>query len=1231
MPSLSMVYDILARDAASPAFRTVAAEAKALQKVMVEADAKMSASSKAATSEINASLAGLTRAHDSFALQYDRANATIIASDDSLMVMQKKMAASTGALLAEQQKAAASNLKLDAAMAKGQADLAAKTEARSAATKGALLTVAKGTAVVGAAVIYESLKMAANFETVTNQLVTSAGEQESSLGLIRSGLLKMSREVGIGASELAKGMYQIESAGFHGAKGLEVMRAAAEGAKAEGAQTETVAKALTTVLNNFGDSIQNNAVKGTDFLVASVSLGKTRMEDFSAAISNVLPVAKSAGISLAEVGGAMSTMTSEGISADQAATYLRQTIVKLADQTPKAKNEMKALGLESINVAGNLGKRGLAGTLQVLTDAIEKHLGPGGLVELDSLKKAGQNAQKFQIALSNLPPAAQTYIGALTTMVGGQKTMMGALALTGPHMKTFRDDTAKIGAAMRGAGKDVNGWSVVQTSFNQKMSVFKANIGDTAIVLGEKLLPAASGALGEINKLFQGKGFSSNLRDKTNQAIADLFNDKTAAKIRPAANAWLDKLVNNIDDRSKQRFSDTFKDVKQRFSDTWHDVSTFAERIWKDVSGFFTRMWKDVSGFVSRIYHDATGFFGRMWKDARDITVSLWHDLVRIWHDISGFFTTVWNSIAGFFSKHWRLLLTIATGGLGLIYIYIQDHWKTISAFIARIWHDIVGFFERMWKDVSGFVSRLWKDVTGFFGRIWKDVTGWVSRLWNDLFGATKHGTTQVTGVVSDHVAKVDGWFSRMWKDVTGFVSRLWHDVAGFFGRMAADVWNVISPFVDRVIGGWTRIWHGTTRIVSTLWHDVTGFFGQMRDGVVRIFDDLVAKVGRTWDKVKDLVAVPIRWVIDNPYDKGIVPLIRGIGSVLHEPGMANLAPLHFAAGGVIPGNHARDTVPFFGTPGEVVVPLPAVARAGGAGALMNALGFGGGGGVGGHYDLGGIVKRIGHDIAHPMSAVGDLSHLVLGGLAAGAGPIVHALESTADSILGGMGGMGAAMARLVHTIGDKLLAFIAGKDSPAGGAPGAAGGAAQWAGVVTTALGMLGQPTSLVAGILSLINSESGGNPNAINLTDSNAIAGHPSRGLMQAIPSTFEAYRSMMLPDNIVDPLANVYAGINYALKNYGPGMLAAGGRHSAGGGYLGYAAGGVPPIGVPYKVGEDGPETRIDFRPGRILSHRDSMAAFGGRNAPLVGTVHIHDNVGLDLLLREAQFRESAGHFG
>ncbi len=72
--------------------------------------------------------------------------------------------------------------------------------------------------------------------------------------------------------------------------------------------------------------------------------------------------------------------------------------------------------------------------------------------------------------------------------------------------------------------------------------------------------------------------------------------------------------------------------------------------------------------------------------------------------------------------------------------------------------------------------------------------------------------------------------------------------------------------------------------------------------------------------------------------------------------------------------------------------------------------------------------------------------------------------------------------------------------------------------------------------GIYRNVMRESSGNPNAINLWDSNAAAGHPSKGLLQTIDSTFDAYHVAGTSWNIYDPVANIVAACNYAYHVYG-----------------------------------------------------------------------------------------------
>ena len=103
--------------------------------------------------------------------------------------------------------------------------------------------------------------------------------------------------------------------------------------------------------------------------------------------------------------------------------------------------------------------------------------------------------------------------------------------------------------------------------------------------------------------------------------------------------------------------------------------------------------------------------------------------------------------------------------------------------------------------------------------------------------------------------------------------------------------------------------------------------------------------------------------------------------------------------------------------------------------------------------------------------------------------------------------------------------------DNPQGGS------VERWRSHVERALRANGiEPTPFrVSKILQTIKRESNGDPNAINNWDSNAMAGHPSIGLMQTIGPTFEAYKHAG-HDNIRNGYDNLLAAINYIKHRYG-----------------------------------------------------------------------------------------------
>lgn len=138
-----------------------------------------------------------------------------------------------------------------------------------------------------------------------------------------------------------------------------------------------------------------------------------------------------------------------------------------------------------------------------------------------------------------------------------------------------------------------------------------------------------------------------------------------------------------------------------------------------------------------------------------------------------------------------------------------------------------------------------------------------------------------------------------------------------------------------------------------------------------------------------------------------------------------------------------------------------------------------------------------------------------------------------------------AAILRYKHGFGDSLADIIeeaynfkkfgfgsldAEGDDVAGAS--ASGKLSDW---VKAALKLTGQSTKLTAGLIRAAKAESGGNPRAVNNWDINAKLGHPSKGLMQTIDSTFNAY-ALKGHKNIWNPVDNMAAAIRYMIARYG-----------------------------------------------------------------------------------------------
>ncbi|MFJ4924081.1 phage tail tape measure protein [Streptomyces sp. NPDC088736] len=435
---------------------------------------------------------------------------------------------------------------------------AAGFRAAGATAFAGLARMGRSVSLVSAGAAVAATKMAGDFQAQTMVLHTASGESLKNLALVRKGILDISSGTGTHWDELTKGMYLFEKAGYRGADGLKLLKASAQGAREEAAPLDDVANAMTSVMASYHLKA-SKGVQVMNALKTAAGEGKMTMEDFSRAISTVLPTASATKIGFAEIAGAMATLTQHGTSAREATHELAATIRGL--HSDAAGREMRRLGLSVRDVTTNLkdvdkGGRGFTGTLNYLMNTVLSKMGPSGTVLMSafnntkdaaeaastmlskmspSVRKVAESFQKGKItmgdwrkAVKGMPvdqanfaaqfatlinkshgfsdelkkggPAAQLFTEALRKLTNGQIGLNTILQLTGDSAAGTKERVRKVGESYNHATKDVEGWKETQKTFNVQMAEAKMYFEKIAIIIGTKLIPVVTKVIGFFEK-----------------------------------------------------------------------------------------------------------------------------------------------------------------------------------------------------------------------------------------------------------------------------------------------------------------------------------------------------------------------------------------------------------------------------------------------------------------------------------------------------------------------------------------------------------------------------------------------------------------------------------------------------------------------------------------------------------------------------------------------------------
>jgi phage-related protein len=743
-------------------------------------------------------------------------------------------------------------------------------------------------------------------------------------------------------------------------------------------------------------------------------------------------------------------------------------------------------------------------------------------------------------AAAQAPGAAAPAAGGIASVMSNPYAIAGAVtaglaALPFVAQIAAGGIVAALGGALLGVG--VIG-AIMTGKLTNQFNTFKAsaksdleNIGQSFVPVLQSILRTAQGVLKYLTPVFKA-------------AAATI-----AGPFQIFANTVLKAFMQPAVKKSIQDIADAFSSVMKAFTpDIPGIMQSLAEAISR-VAKAVAANPKAFADFLNFIFQliimviDAIAWLTRFANYIEQRFIPAIQHLVNVWigvgHDIEHYWDMTWNNTIGRTER-----------GLHDIAVLFDNSRHQLAASTNQTGRDIVNVWNSIWNNTVGRAIRGGKDVVHaaeyvkHILDVWHSVDSPSRRIWDGMWSF----------FVSQPIN--DG------KTIVRTVTKMVQDIISllhFLQNIASTVWNQIwNDTVGQAIRGYQRLlpvfrtignmvsstWHAIASVSSAIWNQIwSNTIGQAIRGV----QSLTGVFNTIRGRVVGALSSAGSWLV-------------GIGNSIIQGLLHGISSAMAGVGGWIKGNVVDPIIAsvkhWFGITSPATVMMPVGEN---------------------------VIKGIVHGMLTSGANLGPLVSKIFGGWPQALGSLVS--KSIVDVTK-----LPAKALSALGSVASKLGGFFA---KLFGG--GGSGGVSQWTGMVMQALALNRLPMSLTGQVLHQMQTESGGNVNAINLTDINAQMGDPSRGLMQVIGSTFAAYHVPGTSGNIYDPLANIAAAINYAAHVYGPSLMRGGMGMGSG---HGYDSGGWLPPGVTMAVNS----TRY---PELVLSQEDlRQAALNGG-----ATYHAH----------------------
>jgi len=343
----------------------------------------------------------------------------------------------------------------------------------------------------------------------------------------------------------------------------------------------------------------------------------------------------------------------------------------------------------------------------------------------------------------------------------------------------------------------------------------------------------------------------------------------------------------------------------------WDGLRTAVVTVVGGTVGFIIGTWNTIQRAVTSVVSATVGAVARLWDALRATVTSIMSGLAtflsRIWDAIRSSVSSTMQALATFIVRTWDAIRAAVSGIVTALARALAQIWGWIRDTVASILSAMQRILRAAWDWMHNLTRQVWSNILSFF-----------QRTWDNMRAALGSAVT---------------WLGNTLRAAWDFALRTTRDMWGRIGRAFFDAWENIKD-VGR------RAWEWLTDQLGRAWE-------RIRSNAADMWGRIASAIGESFKAVCNLVADPIRWVVDNVVNR----LIGGVNALITKVGIDAIPNVpnipRFAQGGRVPGGYGGgDKVLARLEPGEWVL-TKKQARAIGYGRLAGLPRYQQGGPVG--------------------------------------------------------------------------------------------------------------------------------------------------------------------------------------------------------------------------------------------------------------------------------------------